>query len=120
MKSSHSKFVEGDNTDLVITLGKNVHGHHKIPRIHFSYSATPAAGCYLKIEILESEETSTYRIWDKMFVSQAGPGPLELGKTAELGLMTGKNQGVKITLTAGGTGILSTLSLPGYEQSALN
>lgn len=108
-------FKEATAADIVFEFKKDYDRSHYLPGVHFSYDADPA-GAYLLIEVLDAEETSTYRTIGKHFITDGGPGPLEFVAPYE----TPVNTGLRVTLKSGGGTIKATLDLSCYSLVGVN
>lgn len=87
-----------DDTDNVITLAATPGKRHSVARVDFSYSDAPT-GAILTVSI------DGVTAWEQ-HITGAGVGPLDLG------WLSGEpGEAVVITLSAGGSGITSKLTV---------
>lgn len=105
-------YKEGSNTALVFLFPADTNHSYRLEGVHFSYSGDPTGG-YVLVEIKRPDD-SGYVTVDKHFVTKGGAGPLEFVGGHE----TQRNTALRVTLSAGGSGIDSALALRGFVKSS--
>jgi hypothetical protein len=86
------------NTEAIVSYAADADTYHVLETIHFSYSASPAAGSKVSVEFDGVEVFAAY-------VTNGGPGPLCLSPA----LISPKGALMTVKLSAGGSGILGSL-----------
>ena len=97
-KATRTHSDGADDTDNVITLAATAGKAHSVGRVDFSYSDTPTDAT-LTVAVNGST------VWQQ-FVTAGGLGPLDLGW-----LTGGTGEAVVVTLSSGGAGVTSKLTV---------
>lgn len=107
-------YQEATNTAVVLTFASTADERHAFSRVIFSYSGTPTAGSYFQVEVTKPGVGNTnWSVVRKYYISAAGPGPVVHNLVTELG------QGLRLTLSAGGSGIVGCISVDGLQHGLL-
>lgn len=106
-------YKAASNAEIQFVLKPDSQRKYFLPGVHFTFSADPAVGTKLLIEVLDPDSVggTTWRTIHKSFIKSGGPGPLEFVRPYE----TSTNTGLRVTLDAGGSGIDSALELVGFQ-----
>lgn len=106
-------YKEASNAEIQFLFKPDPKQRYSLPGVHFSYSADPTVGSKLHVEVLDPDSAggTTWRTVHKSYIKSGGPGPYEFVRPYE----TDKNTGIRITLDAGGSGVLSSLELVGFQ-----
>jgi hypothetical protein len=109
--TKHGLYKAASNAEIQFVFKPIDNKQYSLPGVHFSFSADPTVGTALTVEVLDPEAGSTWRVIHKSYIKSGGPGPYEFVRPYE----TPNNTGVRVTLDAGGSGVLSTLELVGFQ-----
>jgi hypothetical protein len=92
------------NTETVLTYAAVPGKAHIIRGVSFSYSAAPATGCTFTIE------DGSGNVVQKWRPTSAGPGPI----TFQSPIGGSANTALVLRLSAGGSGVIGTISVIGH------
>lgn len=100
-----NNFDSKQNLDVVITYQANPNGAHQIYGLYWSYSSNPNPGpAFLRIN-----EDQTPVFYEE--ITTGGPGFFEFSN----GFKISNNKSMQITLSAGGVGIVGSLTVVGHK-----